>query len=110
MLGRRPGVVCARPPAAGTARARRSRVLRGALAHLGVFVFGFGMIVPGLGWNHAPSGNDVVGAALAGGSQGELREIQDALPAAEGALTRPEEVAASAEAVRAGAPAPSPLA
>jgi len=86
-------------------------VVRGALAHLGVFVFGFGMIVPSLGWSHAPVGNDVViAAAFVGGSQGELREIQDALPAAGGALTRPEEVAASPEAAVAGASAPSPLA
>ena len=74
-------------------------MVRGAFAHLGVFVFGFGLIVPSLGGSHAPSGSEVVvAAAFLGGSQGGLREIQDALPAADGALTRPEEVAASAEA------------
>jgi hypothetical protein len=86
-------------------------VVRGALAHLGVLVFGLGMIVPSLGWSHAPGGNDVVvAAAFVGGSHAELREIQDALPAGDGVLTRPEEVAASPEAAVAAPPAPSPLA
>jgi len=75
-------------------------VVRGALAHAGVLVFGVALIVPSIAWSHAPSTSDVVvAAAFARVTANDVLVAPQLNPIAEDAPLQPKAVAVAASAV-----------